>query len=268
MNPLPDRRVQRRWTPRLATGLPILILGLASVSCTAPVAHDLEDGTANKMAIALQRAGTLSSKEPDPDNQGKWVLTVAKSEVSRALEVFAQEGLPEPRRLGLSELSEQSSLLPSLQLEQARLLAGISNDLERSFTSIEGIASARVHLGFTRWDPLSQASELVPSASVLIRYRGGTCPITVEDVQRIVSGAVTTKSDRVQVVTIPGIETRGNLPNIVFFGPFAVLRETAALLRIAVGVSVLLNLSTLALLIYFWRKSRVTSADQATHSTR
>jgi type III secretory pathway lipoprotein EscJ len=162
--------------------------------------------------------------------------------------------------LGLSDLSEQNSLLPSLQLEQARLLAGTSNDLERSLTSIEGIASARVHLGITKWDPLSQASELVPSASVLIRYRGGTCPIAVEDVQRIVSGAVTTKTDRVQVVTIPAIETRNNLPNIVFFGPFAVLRETAALLRVAVGVSVTLNLSTLTLLIYFWQKARRKSA--------
>ena len=260
MRPLPERHVQRRWTQRLGISLPFLVLGFASVSCTAPVAHDLEDGTANKMALALQRAGTLSSKDPDPDNQGKWVLTVAKSEVSRALEVLAHEGLPEPRRLGLSEFSEQSSLLPSLQLEQARLLAGISNDLERSLMSIDGIASARVHLGFTRWDPLSQDSELVPSASVLIRYRGGTCPIAVEDVQRIVSGAVTTKTDSVQVVTIPSVETRENSPNIVLFGPFAVLRETAALLRIAVGVSVALNLSTLALLIYYWHKTRKESA--------
>ena len=262
MRPLPERQVQiqRRWTQRLGNSLPILGLWLACVSCTAPVAHDLEDGTANKMALALHRAGTLSSKDPDPDNQGKWVLTVAKSEVSRALEVLAHEGLPEPRRLGLSEFSEQSSLLPSLQLEQARLLAGISNDLERSLMSIDGIASARVHLGFTRWDPLSQDSELVPSASVLIRYRGGACPIAVEDIQRIVSGAVTTKADRIQVVAIPSAETRDNLPNIVLFGPFAVLRETAVLLRIAVGVSVALNLLTLALLIHFWHKTRGASA--------
>jgi type III secretory pathway lipoprotein EscJ len=139
-------------------------------------------------------------------------------------------------------------------------LAGISNDLERSLTSIEGIASARVHLGITRWDPLTQASELVSSASVLIRYRGRTCPIAVEDVQRIVSGAVTTKTDSVQVVTIPSMETRDDSPKIVFFGPFAVLRETATLLRIAVGVSVALNLSTLALLIYFWHRTRRESA--------
>lgn len=211
----------------------------------------------------MHRAGTSSSKEPDPDNQGKWTLSVAKSEVTRALEVLAHEGLPEPRRLGLSEVSEQSSLLPSLQLEQARLLAGISNDLERSLASIDGIAAARVHLGFPRWDPLSQTSELVPGASVLIRYRGGSCPIAVDDVKRIVSGAVTTKTDSVQVITIPSPEARDRSPNIVFFGPFAVLRETAALLRLAVGVSVALNLSTLALLIHFWHKTRRSSADQA-----
>jgi type III secretion system YscJ/HrcJ family lipoprotein len=258
---LPGCHVQRRRAQRGATELPILVLALASISCTAPVAHDLEDGTANRMTLALQRAGTLSSKEPDPDNQGKWTLTVAKSEVSRALEVLAREGLPEERRrLGLSEVSGQNSLLPSLQLEQARLLAGISNDLERSLASIEGIAAAKVHLGFPRWDPLSQTSELVPGASVLIKYRGGSCPIAVEDVKRIVSGAVTTKTDSVQVVTIPSPETRDNSPNIVLFGPFAVLRETAALLRLAVGVSVALNLSTLALLIYFWQKTRKGSA--------
>lgn len=200
-----------------------------------------------------------SVKEPDPEHDGKWSLGVPRAEVARALEILAREGLPDTRRPGLSEVSVQNSLVPSLQAEQARLLSGVSSDIERSLVSVEGIMSARVHLALANWDLLNQTEAhdaAVPSASVLVRCRGGNCPISTQDIQKVVAGAVAISPDKVQVVTSAGGVTHDITPRVVSFGPFAVLRESAKLLRAAVASSVLLNLTTLALLIFYWQKAR------------
>jgi len=235
-----------------------LLAASACLGCTVPIARDLEDGSANQIALALQRAGTESTKEPDPEHEGRWALSVARAEVPSALEVLAREGLPRPHGPGLSELSEQRSLVPSLQLEQTRLLTGAANDVERSLASIDGVVSARVHVAPTTWDPLGQPemAPSVPSVSVLVRYRGPHCPISPHDIQRLVAGAVATRPDDVQVVATPLLDHSDGAPRLVRFGPLLLLRESARLLRFAVGVSVALNLTTLALLIYFWARAR------------
>jgi hypothetical protein len=71
-----------------------------------------------------------------------------------------------------------------------------------------------------------------------------------------VAGAVAIPPEKVQVVTAPATETRDAVPRMVTFGPFTVLRESARLLRVAVGVGVTLNLTTLGLLIYFWQRAK------------
>jgi type III secretory pathway lipoprotein EscJ len=204
----------------------------------------------------------MSTKEPDPEHEGRWLLSVKKSEVPNALEVLVSEGLPKAQRPGLIEVSDANPLVPSLQMEQTRVISHVSNDLERSLSSIEGIVSANVHLAVPQWNPLSESPEpLAPSAAVLIRYQGQASPITTLAVQELVSGAAMIPLDKVHVVTIACPRRVNPASNVVHFGPFAVLRETARNVRIAVGISIALNLSTLALLIYFWLKAKRLQAD-------
>ena len=237
----------------------LLALGtmLVSVACSVQIARDLDDGSANQMIVALERGGVIGSKEPDSQNEAKWILSVARSDATHAAKLLSMEGLPATRRVGLAQIAEQGALIPSLQTEQARLLVGIANDLETSLMTVDGIVSARVHLAVPAWDPLIHVSNsAVAGASVLIRYRSRDCPLTISDVQRLVAGAATTSPEQVIVVASPVGEMRSPTRPLTRVGPFVVARESERLLRSALGVSVALNLTTLALLFYFRRKAR------------
>ena len=246
-------RANLRWVGRL---LEVGTL-LASVACSVQIASALDDGSANQMIVALERGGVTGSKESDPQNDGKWILSVPKGDATHAVTLLSREGLPAPRRVGLAEIAEQNALIPSLQMEQARLLVGIANDLERSLMTVDGIVSARVHLAIPAWDPLVHASSCtVEGASVLIRYRGRVCPIALSDVKRLVAGAATTSPEQVIVVESPVAEMRSPPPSLARVGPFVIAKASERLLRFALGVGVALNLTTLALLLYFRRKAR------------
>jgi type III secretion protein J len=158
----------------------------------------------------------------------------------------------------VAESVGQGSLIPSLQSEQARLLAGIAGDLERTLTSIDGVVSARVHLAVPAADPLVEIAEhSVPSASVLIRHHGVDFPVPTVAIQRLVAGAVADMTEnRVAVVMTRVVESSMPERKIVPFGPFAVTRESARSLRWVAGGFVGLNLTMLILLLVFWRKAR------------
>lgn len=226
--------------------------------CTAPVARDLDEFSANRIVVALEQGGVSATKELDSQNDGKWLVSVQRTEVSYSLGVLFREGLPARERPGVAESANQGSLIPSAQSEQARLLASIASDLERSLGSIDGVASARVHLAVPAIDLLVDTSErAVPSASVLIRHHGSALPLPAVEIQRLIAGAVANLTpDRVVVVTMPISPIATSRRRIVPFGPFAVAGESVAGLRIIAGGFVGLNLSMLAMVLFFWLKVR------------
>ncbi len=253
--PKPNRAIPRGIEYLL--GVAVL---LASGACSVQIARDLDDGSANQMIVALEREGVIGSKEPDSQNEGKWLLSVPKSDATHATRLLSNEGLPGPHRAGLAQIAEQNALIPSLQTEQARLLLGIANDLERSLMTVNGMVAARVHLAIPAWDPLVRTSNPpVAGASVLLRYRGRSCPISISDVQRLVAGAATTSPDQVFVVASPVVEPPSPIRPMKSVGPFLVAADSERLLRSAIGGSVALNLTTLGILLYFWRKVRSNS---------
>src|SRR6185436_18217123 len=96
----------------------------------------------------------------------------------------------------------KGSVVPSRAAEHARVVTGTGDELERSLRGLDGVLSARVHLGVPAHDPLALEEKApVATASVLIRHRGATPPIAAGEVQRLVSGAVSGLApDQVSVV--------------------------------------------------------------------
>ena len=229
------------------------------IGCSVPVARNLDELSANRVAVALDRAGVTSTKEFDAQNEGKWLIFVHRAQAPLALEVLSREGLPVRERPGVAESVAQDSLVPSLQSERARLLAGTAGDLERTLASIDGVASARVHLAVPASDLLIEAADrAVPSASVLIRYHGQDLPVAPEAIQQLVAGAVANLNpNHVAVVATRVAEMAANHRKMVPLGPFSVAQESAIGLRIVVGGLAGLNLLMLALVLNFWQKIRV-----------
>jgi type III secretory pathway lipoprotein EscJ len=118
----------------------------------------------------------------------------------------------------------------------------------------------RVHLAIPIQDSLSpDDSPPVPaSASVLMRHRGAAPPIAINDIQRLVAGAVPgLAAAQVSVVASPvPSPTRAAGRELSRFGPVTVTRASVFPLRTIVGGALLLNLGLLGALFLVWPRAR------------
>jgi type III secretory pathway lipoprotein EscJ len=186
-------------------------------------------------------------------------VSVARDDASSAAGVLSSESLPPPASPGLLDTLGQSSIVPSRASEQAKFVAGVAGELERSLRSLDGVVSVRVHLAVPVQDSLdADEPPMQPSASVLLRHRGATPPIASADIQRLVAGAVPGLTPaQVSVVALPvPAPARPPERELCQFGPVTVTRNSVFRLRTIVGSAVLLNLGLLCALLLVWARAR------------
>jgi len=223
--------------------LPTLLLVLVA-GCSAPVAGALDDSEANRVMVALDRAGLDATKEPDPVTEGKWKVEVQRDDVPRALAVMRDEELPRVAPSGVLEAVGKGSLVPSEAAEHAQLVAGIAGDLEKSLEGIDGVLSARVHLNVPTPGPLRDLPPPHGSASVLLEHRGSTPPLSADSVQRLVMISR----------PVPAAPAAGELGHV---GPIAVARRSMRELQGAlVGLVALVAILAAATLVLYARLTR------------
>lgn len=236
-----------------------LACGLGACGCSVPVVAGLDEGDASQAVVALEQGGVSAEKERDPDKEGAFRIVVARDDATAALGVLAEEGLPPRPAPGVLEALGRGSMVPSRMTEQARLVTGTSDELERSLRGLDGVVSARVHLGIPTHDPLALDAQAPPAtASVLIRHRGPTPPLAIADVQRLVSGAVPgLGAEQVTVVMLPApARARPAERQLARLGPLTVTRSSLLGLRALVGVAVLVNAVLLACVLGLWTRLR------------
>jgi type III secretion protein J len=235
-----------------------LLAGLGVAGCTAPIAGGLEEAQANRVVVALDRAGIGSDKETDPAIEGRFRVVVERDDAPRAISALRDEDLPSPATAGLLESMGKGSLVPSQLAEHAQFVAGMSGELERTLSAIEGVLGARVHLSLPDTDPLREGPRPKPTASVLLKHRGTTPPIDAHEVKRLVSGAAPGLSpDDVAVVMVPrplgAASTDRSLSRL---GPITATRGSVGILRIAAALVVLVNLVLVVAVLFLWTRLR------------
>ncbi|HEY0713793.1 MAG TPA: hypothetical protein VGF45_14030, partial [Polyangia bacterium] len=184
----------------------------------------------------------------------KFVVTVVKGDVARAMELLRSRGLPRINRNGLAETYAQASLVPSPTEERARYLKALANDIERTLETIEGVVSARVHIVMAESDPLgADPRPRVPAqAAVLLKARAGyNLGLKEVEFQKLVAGSVpglTTQS--VAVVVTPAPEWNpNNTDEMVSMGPIRVTPGArTALIGAFLGILCLVAMLALVLL--------------------
>jgi len=212
------------------------------LGCSVPVANDLDEDDANRIVLALDRANIDSSKEVDPQAEGKERVVVARDDVARALAAMREEELPRPSPKGVLDSLDKGALVPSQTAEHAQYVAGVAGDLERTLESVDGVLGARVHLNLPENDPLRDQPAPKASASVLIEHRGAAPPLAVEAVQKLVAGGVAGLAPAdvsVVMVARPSAPMRGEA-QLAHVGPIAVARGSARMLQATLGALVLL----------------------------
>jgi type III secretion protein J len=224
--------------------------------CSVPVAVGLDEQDANRVTAALAETGIAADKSPDPDSERKWRIDVLRDDAARAVSVLAEENLPRARAPGLLDTLDSNALVPSRSNEHTKLVAGMSGELERTLSSVNGVLSARVHLAVPAPDRLSDSEPPPPSASVLLRYRGERSPMPTGDVQRLVAGAVPgLPVDRVAVVET-AVSASPASAGLVRFGPFATTKASAQKLKLLLGAAALLNVLLVSFVGVLWSRVR------------
>lgn len=261
-------RASKRWLG-IRSGL-ALLSSAAIVGCSVPIAVGLDESDANHALVALEKNGVAADKERDPDSEGHWRVSVARDDASSAVGVLSAESLPPAASPGLLETLGQGSIVPSQTAEQAKFVAGIAGELERSLRSLDGVVSVRVHLAVPVQDALAPDLDPRPaSASVLLRHRGAAPPIAIADVQRLVAGAVPSLLPT-QVAVIASTVAQSARPperELSRFGPVTVTRGSVFPLRAIMGSAVLLNLGLLGTLFFIWSRARRAETSLAEQRT-
>lgn len=156
----------RHFVPHVA----LLGLLLLSACGEQEVYGKLTETSANEMIAVLSQAGIKANKVAgEKDN---WSITVDPSDFARSVETLRAQGLPQENYDSLGSVFKKEGFTSTPLEERARLIYGLSQELSRTISEIDGVVQARVHLTMPEADPLSR--EAKPSAaSVFVKYRTG-----------------------------------------------------------------------------------------------
>lgn len=217
------------WT----RGLWCWVLGLGLAACNAAVAAGLDEGDANRIVVALDKAGVDGSKEVDPQVEGKFRVLVARDDVATALGAMRAEELPRPRPAGVLDAMDKGALVPSQAAEHARLVVGTAGDIERTLLAIDGVLAARVLLSLPEHDPLRDAPPGKATASVFFEFRGSAPPLAEGAIQRLVAGGVAglAPADVAVVAISRPAQPRATKAELAHVGPIAVARGSQRALQ-------------------------------------
>ena len=234
------------------------LMAFGAIGCVVPVATGLDEGQANRVVVALDRVGVGADKEVDPAIEGKFRVVIERNDAPRAIAALRDEELPAPTVPGLLDSMGKGSLVPSQLAEHVQFVAGLSGELERTLSAIEGVLGARVHLSLPDADPLREGARPKPTASVLLKHRGATPPIDAHEVKRLVAGAAPGLSpDDVAVVMVSRpLGSASPDRTLSRLGPITATRGSVGVLRIVAAVVVLVDVVLVLAVLVLWSRLR------------
>src|SRR6187549_3415938 len=156
------------------------------------IQHGLDERQANEIQSVLVERGLDAEKAAEPGKKPTWSIQVPQDQATDAVRILSELGLPRPRAGGLAEIFGKGSLVPSPAEERARYQEAVSGELVRTLESVEGVASARVHLVL----PPPPRPGLAPApakASAFLKVRPGMVDRVnhmKEDLRALVAGGV------------------------------------------------------------------------------
>lgn len=183
----------------------VLLVALSSalVACSGSVnlVSGLPEADANEVLGLLLSADIAATKTVTKAGVN---IQVEAGSVSSAIEILHRHGLPRERRSKLGDVFKKENLISSPLEERARYLYALSQELEQTLSSIDGVVAARVHVVLPeRAGPMETPTQ--SSASVFLKFQKG---YGVEDVvvpvrALVANGIPGLAQDRVAVVLVP-----------------------------------------------------------------
>ncbi|WP_440093104.1 type III secretion system inner membrane ring lipoprotein SctJ [Pseudomonas syringae] len=153
------------------------------------------------------------------------VVTVATSEMNRAVRVLDAAGLPRRSRTTLGEIFKKEGVISTPLEERARYIYALSQELEATLSQIDGVIVARVHVVLP--ERIAPGEPVQPaSAAVFIKHSAALDPDSVRGrIQQMVASSIpgmstqSVDSKKFSIVFVPAAEFQ-ETTQWVSFGPF------------------------------------------------
>lgn len=146
----------------------LLVLGMLILqACSVELYNGLDQRQANEIVATLTRHGIPAQRDMNKD--GSMTVSIEKSRFADAVAILDENGLPKQEFANLGEIFKRDGLVSSPVEERAAMIYGLSQELSKTISEIDGVLSARVHMVLPDNDLLRRG--VTPSsASVFIRH--------------------------------------------------------------------------------------------------
>ncbi len=240
-----------------------VLLCLCLLGCQVEVYKGLTEDQANTMLSTLLRRGIKAEKIAEGKNG--YTLAVDETQLVQSLEILKENSLPRESYQNLGTVFAGDGMIASASEEQARLAYAISQELSDTFSRIDGVLTARVHVVLAAAD---QASDIrtPPSAAVFLRHTPDSPVVSlVAKIRELTAKAVPNLTfDNVSVMLVPVRETVSVpiQPAPTFLGlPFLPENGTPYMLIGALILLVGILLALGALGYTLWERKRAKKAE-------
>lgn len=196
----PYRSASRRLLCLVLAAAVLLLAG-----CKAEIYQGLSENQANTMLSVLLRHGISAEKIAAKND---FSIAVEEKQIVQALEILKENSLPREDFQNLGQVFSAQGMISSSTEEQARLAYALSQELSDTFSRIDGVLTARVHVVLGQTD-LGTGNVTLPSAAVFLRHTPESqvtrlIPYIRELTANAVPGLM---QDKVSVMLVPVRET-------------------------------------------------------------
>ncbi len=173
-----------------------VIAALALTGCKEQIIHNLEEVDANRIVTALHSGGIEAEKKSQAD--GRWAIAVDDENSMSALQLLDDK---RTIRAPIKASTIKGSMISSREAQKFEYERGLSQEIENTLRTLEGILEARVHLNLPTPDPLlgKDKDKQNGTGSVLVVARQNLV-IDKLEIAKLVSGASGINSDRISVL--------------------------------------------------------------------
>ncbi|RZO93760.1 MAG: EscJ/YscJ/HrcJ family type III secretion inner membrane ring protein [Limnobacter sp.] len=209
----------------------LLVMIMAAVTlqaCGSRIAlfQDLNEADANEIYAVLLDSGIPAQKE-----QGKNGISISVPQrmSGDALLVLKARGLPKSKRGTIGEIFKKDSMISSPLEEKARYLFALSQELEQTLLTIDGVISARVHLVLP--ERPAPGEQLIPSSvAVFVKHKTDSpFQAYISKIRELVSSSIPGvgggNAERISIVAIPSNEYLEKGLPLIWYGPMALMPE-------------------------------------------